>query len=387
MKGKKYRKVIIDLFAQTIDVGGVNKSKGYVVNAYGNTTATSGNDFTPEKATYYHRVFLKSYEGELVHGQFGEKLTFPRHSGDIINIRGMSPYPTRTTALQEGVTPTSNLMNFYYIEAPVNQYGAYTMITDYARFASRDDVLTKDSEALASQAGRTIEELTVEALNAGQSVMYVPAYSNGAETAVNSRAALTNLSTFRVAVVFKALTYLENQHAKPINGSYVAIVHPNVKYDIMNDPNFISIVQYKNPERLYKGEIGTIGNVRFVVSTYAKKFAGAGAAVTQGSTTHFDVYSTLVLAEGAYKTLEIEGEGMQTIIKPLGSGGTSDPLNQRGTQGWKTTYGVVITGETCMLRIESTATLNYTTLSAESLFADQMYNRTHTTNLRSTVVA
>ena len=285
----KYRKIIINLFDQTVDAGGVNRSNGYVVNAYGNTVDTSGNDFTPEKAVYYYRVFLKEYEGKQVHGQFGEKLTYPKHSGNVINIRGMSPYPTATTPLQEGVTPKGNLMNFYYIEATVEQYGAYTMITDFARFASRDDVITKDAEALASQAGRTIEELDREMLNSGQSVIYAPAVaSDGTVTEVNARTGITNLSKFSIDVVFRAANYLEMQNAETIDGCYVAIVHPNVKYDIMRNDEFISIVKYQHPERIFKGEIGTIGNVRFVVSTYAKVFANAGATISGNN--KYDVY-------------------------------------------------------------------------------------------------
>lgn len=366
---KKYRKIIINLFEQTVDAGGVNRSNGYVVNAYGNTTETSGNDFTPEKAIYYYRVFLKEFEGKQVHGQFGEKLTYPKHSGNVINIRGMTPYPVVTTPLVEGVTPKGNLMNFYFIEATVEQYGSYTMITDFARFASRDDVITKDAEALASQAGRTIEVLDREMLNAGQSVIYAPAVAaNDSVTEVTTRAGITKLSKFSIDVIFRAANYLEMQNAEPYDGTYVAIVHPNVKYDIMRNPEFISIVKYQNPERIYKGEIGTIGNIRFVVSTYAKVFSGAGA---QG----IDVYSTLVLGKDAYKILEIEGEGLHTIIKPAGSGGTSDPLDQRSTQGWKTTHGVVITGETSIVRVESAATLDTQTLSNESLLAAAMAAR------------
>lgn len=364
---KHYFTIIPDLFDATlnmqVDAGGVNRSNGYVVNAYGNTLATSGNDFTPEQAKFYYRNFLKNYSGKLVHGQFGEKLTFPKHNGDIVNIRGMSPYPTVTTPLVEGVTPAGNAMNFYYVEIPVYQYGAYTPITDYAAFASRDDVQVHDSEELSSQAARTIEEIDAAMLNSGLSVIYAPAVSGSTVTEVNSRAGLTALSKFSVEMVYRAQTYLEVQNAEPINGSYAAIIHPNCKYDVINDPKFISVTQYAHSDRLLNGEIGTIGNTRYVVSTFAHVFKNGGGSGND----KFDVYSTLVFGKDAYKVLEIEGEGMQTIIKPAGSGGTSDPLNQRATQGWKTTHGIGITGETNMVRIESAATLNYQTVSNEAL--------------------
>jgi N4-gp56 family major capsid protein len=42
------------------------------------------------------------------------------------------------------------------------------------------------------------------------------------------------------------------------------------------------------------------------------------------------------VGEEAYGITKIKGEGdVQTIIKPLGSAGSADALNQRQTIGWK----------------------------------------------------
>lgn len=354
--------VSLTLHEITVDAAGVNKSNGYVINAYGNTKATSGNDFTPEQSIFYHRVFLKNLTEKLVHGQFGQKETYPKHNGGVVNVRGLSPYPTVTTPLKEGITPAGNLMNFYYVEIEVNQYGAYTPITDWAGFCSRDDISTHDAEELASQAGRTIEEIDVEALNSGTSVIYAPAVTSSGVTEVASRSAITAANKLTLDIIFRAQNYLECQLAETIGDYYVAIVHPNCKYDIITNDKFIDVVKYANAEKIYKGEIGTIGNIRFVKSNFAKVFKGKGAS-------GIDVYSTLVLGKDAYKVLEIEGEGMTNIIKPLGSGGTTDPLNQRATQGWKTTHGIGITGQTRMVRIESASSLSTQAHTAVSAVA------------------
>ena len=50
-----------------------------------------------------------------------------------------------------------------------------------------------------------------------------------------------------------------------------------------------------------------------------------------------DVYSTLIVGADAYGVTELEGGGLQHIVKQLGSSGTADPLNQRATAGWKLT--------------------------------------------------
>lgn len=67
----------------------------------------------------------------------------------------------------------------------------------------------------------------------------------------------------------------------------------------------------------------------------------------------YDVYSTLVIGEDAYGVTSIEGGGLQNIIKPLGSAGAADPLNQRATQGWKAIQGATILTEPYMVRLET----------------------------------
>ena len=72
------------------------------------------------------------------------------------------------------------------------------------------------------------------------------------------------------------------------------------------------------------------------------------------------VYSTLILGDNAYGVTEITGGGLQHIVKQLGSAGTSDPLDQRATAGWKATKVAERLVENYMVRIESGSTFNPT---------------------------
>jgi N4-gp56 family major capsid protein len=47
---------------------------------------------------------------------------------------------------------------------------------------------------------------------------------------------------------------------------------------------------------------------------------------------------------------------METIVKPLGSAGTDDPLNQRSSVGWKAMTTTQILNQAWLVRIESLAT-------------------------------
>lgn len=87
------------------------------------------------------------------------------------------------------------------------------------------------------------------------------------------------------------------------------------------------------------------GNVRFVESTEAKIWKDESCPEGKA------VFSTLVVGLNAYATTKVEGGGLQTIIKQLGSG--EDPLNQRATVGWKAIKTAKILVEPYMVRIES----------------------------------
>ena len=80
---------------------------------------------------------------------------------------------------------------------------------------------------------------------------------------------------------------------------------------------------------------------------------GASISVVGGGTGGRAVYSTLVNADNAYGVTEIEGGGLQHITKQLGSAGTSDPLNQRATVGWKAIKTAERLVEQYMVRIET----------------------------------
>jgi N4-gp56 family major capsid protein len=67
-----------------------------------------------------------------------------------------------------------------------------------------------------------------------------------------------------------------------------------------------------------------------------------------------DVYSALVIGADSYGTTELEGGGLEMIVKQLGSAGASDPLNQRATQGWKATHTAEILSDLFMVRVEHT---------------------------------
>lgn len=70
--------------------------------------------------------------------------------------------------------------------------------------------------------------------------------------------------------------------------------------------------------------------------------------------TAMDIHSTLIFGKDAYGVVDVAGSGaLQIIIKPHGSAGTQDPLDQRATVGAKVAaYTTTILNDLWILRIE-----------------------------------
>ncbi len=309
------------------------------------TTKGSGNDLTPEMKTYYEKRLIDLAEPRLVHDQFGDKYPIPQNGGKIIEFRKYSPLAKALTPLTEGVTPSGNSLNVTAVTAEVKQYGDYIQLSDLLQIAAIDNNVVQCTKLLGAQAGRTLDTITREILNGGTNVIYAPKVVEGKETAVTSRANLDATSLLTVDLIFKAAATLESMNAAPIDDSFVAIIHPFAAYDLMRCEEWIDAHKYANPENIYAGEIGKIGNVRFVKSTEAKIWKGSGCP------SGLAVFSTLVLGASAYGVTEITGGGLQHIVKQLGYG--EDPLNQRSSCGWKATRAAKRLVEEYMVRIES----------------------------------
>ena len=310
-----------------------------------NTTKTTG--MSAEMKTYYEKRLIDQAEPALVHDQFGDKYPIPANGGKTIEFRKYDSLPKATTPLTEGVTPDGKALNVTTITAEVKQYGDWVPITDTLQLTAIDNNIVQATKIIASQAGRTMDSVVRDILAGGTNVIYAPKVADGVETEVKSRADLDGTSQLTSKLIMKAATQLKAMNADPIGESYVAIIHPYVSYDLRNDPAWIDVHKYAQPDEIYNGEIGKLHGVRFVETSEAKIWKDTGCPAGLA------VFATLILGAHAYGTTEIEGGGLEHIVKQLGYG--DDPLNQRASVGWKAHKTAERLVEQYMVRIESCA--------------------------------
>ena len=311
------------------------------------TTALSA--LSAEMKTYYEQRLIDLAGPKLVHDQFADKYPIPKNGGKTIEFRKYDSLGKATTPITEGVTPDGNNLNVTAITATVAQYGDWIQLSDMLDLTAIDNNVVQATKLLGSQAGRTLDTVTRDVVAGGTNVIYAPK-SGG--TAVTSRSGLDATAKLTPDLFFKAAASLEAMNADTIDDSYVAIIHPYAAYDLMRDSEWIDAHKYATPENIYEGEIGKIGNVRFVRSSEAKIWKDSTCP------SGLAVFATVVLGAHVYATTEVEGGGLQHIVKQLGYG--DDPLNQRSSCGWKATKVAKRLVEQYMVRIESCSSYSAT---------------------------
>lgn len=263
-----------------------------------NPNVTTGDGMSAEMKTFYSDYLIDLAEPELVHDQFGQKHPIPKNGGKVIEFRQYDPLPEQITPLVEGVTPDGQSLTVKTITSEVKQYGGYVTLSDMLMMTAIDNNLVQATKLIASQAGRTLDTITREIINAGTVVQF-------SQGQVDSRDELYYTSeddncNLTVDAIKRAVRFLETQDAPQINGYYVGIIHPYSKYDLMKDPDWKTPHEYVDTENVYQNEIGELYGVRFVQSSRAKVFAGAdlasdsrtltvnGSGVTATKTVPFD---------------------------------------------------------------------------------------------------
>ncbi len=303
------------------------------------TQVTTQTSLAPTMQTYYDKKLLARLLAMLVHLKWAQKKPIPKNGGKTINMRRFSPLAHATTPLVEGVTPAGNNLAITEIEATLAQYGDFIEISDVLDLTAIDPVLDETADLLGEQAAQTLDVITRDILAAGTTVQY----ANGKL----SRATIAATDVLTVLEIRKAVRTLKRNNVKTVDGkNYVAIVEPGATFDLQSDPKWEEPAKYAGSGQIFDGEVGRLYGVRFVETSYAKIFAGAGASGA-------DVLATLVIGKDAYGMSDINSSGaVKNIIKAFGSGGTSDPLDQRATSGWKVLFTVKILEQLAMVRIE-----------------------------------
>ena len=291
-------------------------------------TTTSG--ISPSMQSYYDRKMLEHAKTQFVFANYAQTRSIPKNNGKTVQFRRWTLFTADpdTQALTEGTTPAAQNLSMSAITATVKQYGAYVEVSDLLDLTAVDNIIHDSSELLGEQLGNVLDMIVRDAMSATTNIQYADG-----KTSDNDITAAQKLT---VGEIRKAVRTLKKAKARKFTRKggkphYICIVDPDAVYDLQSDSLWQDVSKYSNAEQIYDGELGKMFGVVFIETTNAK-------IVENTATTKYGVHQTFVFGADSYGVVDVTGQGaIKAIIKPHGSSGTADPLDQRATVGAKVT--------------------------------------------------
>lgn len=317
-------------------------------------------DIGNRTAAYAATEMLRHAEPFLVLSKMGMTKPMPKNKTDTMKFRRIVPLAPALTPVVEGVTPTAQKMAYEDVTVVLKQYGRPIEITDKVTDLSEDPVLRDASQQAGEQAGRTIEQIIYGVLKAGTNVVY----ANGAtRSAVNTpitlnkqRAVTRVLAAQKARKITRILAAGVGYGTSAVEAAYVAVAHTDLDSDIRNMAGFIPIAKYGNKSMISDQEIGSVEQVRYILTPDLAPFADAGGAasttVLTTSGTNADVYPVLFFGQDAFGQVPLKGSEAITPMVVNAKPTDSDPMAQRNYVSWKTWFAAVILNDLWMCRME-----------------------------------
>lgn len=304
----------------------------------------------PEVRTYFDRLLLTLARPYFIYDMFAQKRTIPLNSGNQMIFRRYSTLSAATVPIQDGTTPPGDSLAVTDFSTQIQWYGNFVTITDQVQFTVQDRVLNEATRVLSLQLGLTIDTLVRNMMVATASAV---SCSNGVDgltptetTTADIKIAVQALRLGNGRLMTKPIMGENRFATSPVRSSYWGFMDVNLQLDLEACADFLSVANYPNPMDALEAEWGSTNNVRWLLSTNG--YSTGTSPV---------VWNSIILGQEAYGVVKLGSKEAEFIVKPLGSSGTSDPLNQRGSVGYKYPFATRLLNDTWITRLLSSQNL------------------------------
>lgn len=304
----------------------------------------------PEVRTYFDRLLLTLARPYYIYDMFAQKRTIPLNSGDQMIFRRYSTLTAATVPIQDGTTPPGDALSVTDFSTQIKWYGNFVVITDQVQFTVQDRVLNEATRVLSLQLGLTIDTLIRNMMVATASSILCSNGVNGNTpteiTTADIKTAVRALRLGNARLMTKPIPGENRFATSPVRSSYWGFMDVSIQNDLEACADFLSAANYPNPMDALEAEWGSTNNVRWLLSTNG--YASSAA---------IPVWNNIILGQEAYGVVKLGSKEAEFIVKPLGSSGTSDPLNQRGSVGYKYPFATRLLNDNWITRLLSTQRL------------------------------
>lgn len=250
---------------------------------------------TQEMMTYYEKVFLDRAKVQIVNDQGAVKRSHPKNSGRTINFTRLSPLTISTTPLTEGSNPSASAVTASTVSVTLSDYGATTINSKLISLTSIDQNMEEMVGAFGQNMGETLNAITGNTLACATAF-----FGNG-----HNVSTVVAGDTLGASAVRWMVQTLETNRAQAYaDGFYMGKTTPQNKVNLLGDTTWVNAHTYSDTKQLYKGEMGELYQIRFLLN--GQVVSGVGSASDAACTVV--QYYTYVHGQNAFGCLNLEGD-------------------------------------------------------------------------------
>jgi N4-gp56 family major capsid protein len=284
-----------------------------------------------ELRQYYERKMLDVAKTDIEFERFGLPGRIPPGEGKSIQWRRFEKIDVTAGSytLTEGTYPAAVQATVSAVAATIDQYGQWAEISDVLETQAIDPMLTSYSEAFGNAMGRGRDIVVRSEFSNATTIQYA---STAHQVGTSGTGSVGSGNYLNAAEILEAKRTLRRNGAPKINGRYICFVHPDNAHDMFQDADIVDAFQYAqnrgNDNPLFTGELGDWMGVKFIETNNLLVHSSYGMSGA-------DTYEVVMFGQGFYGVSALSALPPKIIVHPRGSGGHTDPLDQRSTVGWK----------------------------------------------------
>ena len=270
--------------------------------------------------------------------------TAQSHNGSGVQFTFYADMAQATSALTEGTDVTAVALTDSAVTVTLAEYGNAVITTAKVRGTSFLNVDADAANIVGYNMADSMDKIVSDVANGGSNVTHV---------GQSSRGAITASDVYTAAEGRKAVAQLRGRSAPGWeNGNYMAIIHPDVSYDLRGDTAVTDVIAYQirqDGAPVRAGSIGTFNGIEYVENSRAGLVADGGSGTV-------DVYQTLICGrQGLAKAFSrAAGFGPEPSIVV---GPVTDTLRRFNPIGWYHLVGYGRFREECLQRVESASSI------------------------------
>jgi len=256
-----------------------------------------------EVKTYYEKVFLARAEYEFVLKEGGQIRTHPAQEGRTVNFTRYTPLTIVTTPIGELSNPVVCNITACTVAMTLSEYGMTHLHSRLLNLISIDQGMKEKIEVVGQNMGETLNRL-VRAELANGTAYY------GNDHAIDTLASGDNLDACNIRMITQKL---ELAKARPYkDGMFIAKTDPVSKYNLLADNAWLNAKQYSDVSDLYKGEMGELYQVRWLLN----KDLSSGIEAASLAASAIIRYYTYIHGADSFGVYDLEKDKPKLYIQP-----------------------------------------------------------------------